>query len=93
MIETAGGFRVGDRILFDHFGHKGREGRIVKITKSAVHIEWTAPSSGVTRVVRVSTLSRPYSAWQQRPGEMWREIDCKNIVWLSRGPAPEEVSR
>jgi len=92
MNETPGGFRVGDRILFDHFGHRGREGRIVKLTAHAVHIEWTAPSSGVTRVVRVSTKERPH--WDEsRIGQMWREIDQKNIVWLSRGPASEEVTR
>lgn len=51
--------KVGDEIRFDHFGGKDRLGRVVKITKSAVHVEWMAPSSGLVRVVKISTKVRP----------------------------------
>lgn len=47
--------KVGDKILFDHFGMKDREGEIKKITPNAVAVEWTSPSSGITRTVRLST--------------------------------------
>ena len=47
--------RVGDRITFDHFGARNRAGLVVKVTPDAVSVEWTAPSSGKTRVVRLST--------------------------------------
>jgi hypothetical protein len=45
---------VGDRVLFDHFGGVDRPGRVVKLTKTAVYIAWTAPSSGIERVVPLS---------------------------------------
>lgn len=55
--------KVGDKIRFDHFGGKDRLGRVVKITKSSVHVEWMAPSSGLVRVVKISTKERAYTRW------------------------------
>ena len=51
--------KVGDEVRFDHFGGTRRPGKVVKITKTAAHIEWTAPASGITRVVPVSF--KPYN--------------------------------
>lgn len=45
--------KVGDEIRFDHFGGKDRPGKVVKVTATAVYVEWTAPSSGKVRVVRL----------------------------------------
>lgn len=56
---TPADLKVGDEIRFDHFGGKDRLGRVVKITKSSVHVEWMAPSSGLVRVVKISTKVRP----------------------------------
>lgn len=52
-------FKVGDVVLFDHFGSKDRKGTVVKLTANSVHVEWTAPASGITRVVKLSTKLRP----------------------------------
>jgi hypothetical protein len=65
--------KVGDRILFDHFGGKDRPGRVVKVTATAVYIEWKAPSSGKTRVVPVRHVPYPetYSGYSQ--------LEIKNV--------------
>jgi len=51
--------KVGDLVLFDHFGAKDRRGHVVKITATKLHVEWTAPSSGITRVVPIGL--RPFT--------------------------------
>lgn len=67
-------FKVGDLILFDHFGAKNRPGEIVKITPGAVHVAWHAPSSGKSRVVKLSTKPYPLST-----GGTITEFDGKNV--------------
>jgi hypothetical protein len=52
-------FKVGDECLFDHFGSKDRQGHLVKVTRTKVHIAWTAPSSGLLRIVAVGLIARP----------------------------------
>jgi hypothetical protein len=49
---------VGDSITFQHFGTV-RPGRVVRITPTVVVVEWTAPSSGITRQVRVRRVPWP----------------------------------
>ncbi len=61
--------KVGDEIRFDHFGGTDRLGRIVKLTKSSVHVEWMAPSSGLVRVVKISTKLRPLHATSEYQGK------------------------
>lgn len=45
--------KVGDEIRFDHFGGKDRLGKVVRVTSTAILVEWMAPSSGKVRVVRL----------------------------------------
>ena len=61
---VSGLYRVGDRVRFDHFGAKERPGMIVKITAIKIYVQWTAPSSGVTRTVPLR-----YHAWPGRDNE------------------------
>jgi hypothetical protein len=70
---TMTNLKAGDLILFDHFGGTNRRGLVVKVTKSSVHVEWTAPSSGKTRVVKLSTKPNPYSPAHET------ELDGKNV--------------
>jgi len=55
--------KLGDKVLFDHFGATDRPGTVVRVTGTAVLVDWTAPSSGVTRVVRIRHV-----AWPGREG-------------------------
>lgn len=77
--------KVGDEIRFDHFGGKDRLGRVVKITKSSIHVEWMAPSSGVVRVVKISTKKRPLHWYDGKyhaeasPEHVYSEWDQKNV--------------
>lgn len=76
-------FPVGTMVLFDHFGADNRSGKVVKRTVSSIHIEWTAPSSGQTRIVRFSTKlyitpsfewtdgNGVVHAYEQRIGSEW----------------------
>jgi hypothetical protein len=57
--------QVGDQVMFDHFGATNRLGRVVKITATKLHVQWTAPSSAVTRVVPISLTP---SAWGRAHG-------------------------
>lgn len=68
--------QVGDRVLFDHFGAKDRPGEVVKITANGVHIRWTSPSSGKSRVVRLST--KPWTDGGRLSGQP-SEFDTKNV--------------
>jgi hypothetical protein len=51
--------KPGDKILFDHFGATDRPGTVVRVTGTAVLVAWTAPSSGITRTVRLRHVAWP----------------------------------
>ena len=72
-------FNVGDEVLFDHFGGTDRRGRVVKATKSKVHIEWTAPSSGKTRVVPIGLQPHVYARGTAAEQSFPAEILAKNV--------------
>jgi len=72
--------KVGDRIVFDHFGGTDRPGAVVKITPGAVHIEWTSPASGKTRVVPIKTT--PYVKGKPAFADLvngYIEFDAKHV--------------
>ena len=77
MPVTPKDLRVGDLVLFDHFGGTNREGRVVKLTANAVSIEWTAPSSGITRTVRLSTKTRTH--WGGADVPAFSEFGHRNV--------------
>ena len=96
--ERAVNFCVGDIVRFDHFGAIDRQGLIVRLTKSAVHVEWSSPSSGITRVVKLSTklYRSPAFEWTDQNGKVHSheerigsEFGSKNVRLLRR----EEVTR
>lgn len=88
MITELSGLKVGDEVLFDHFGSKDRRGKVVKITASAAHVEWTAPASGKTRVVSISFKERAIPAWDgyaYQPGATtYVEARSKNIRLIEK---------
>lgn len=69
--------RPGDHVLFDHFGGTDRPGRIVRLTAGAVLVEWTAPSSGVTRTVRLRI--------ERRDPNYPSEYEGRNVRRLKEG--------
>jgi hypothetical protein len=84
----ADAFPVGTMVLFDHFGGDNRSGKIVKRTASSIHIEWTAPSSGTTRIVKISTklYRTPAFEWTDNngtvhayPERIGSEFGSKNV--------------
>lgn len=86
---------VGDTIRFDHFGSKGRAGLVVKLTGGAVHVEWQSPSSGKTRVVKLSTkaYAEGLGATLCADGTL-RTADGYSVTpgaceWTSKNPRPE----
>lgn len=68
---------AGNEILFDHFGGKDRRGRVMKVTPNSVHVLWTAPSSGKSRVVVISTKISEYN------GQVYSQFQDKNIRVLN----------
>lgn len=57
-------FKVGDRVLFDHFGAKDRPGEVVKVTPRRVYIRWAAPTSQKTRVVPITRGAEGRPVWK-----------------------------
>jgi hypothetical protein len=86
---TAHNLSVGNLVLFDHFGGKNRQGRVVKLTPTAVHIEWVSPSSGIKRVVSISL-----KVYFSNPDEPHSQFTYKNIRLMpaSLMPYPESVA-
>jgi len=66
--------KPGDQVLFNHFGGTDRPGRVVKVTKSKVYIEWTSPASGITRVVPLGLTPITFGGREYPP-----QIAGKNV--------------